>query len=43
VLGIIPGDPAVQQADRLGLSVYDHVPQIKKAAEKIACEILEDA
>ncbi len=42
VLGIIPADPAVQQADRFGLSVYDHVPQIKKAAEKIAFEILED-
>jgi CO dehydrogenase maturation factor len=43
VLGIIPGDPAVQQADRLGLSVYDHVPQIKKAAEKIAFDISEHA
>jgi hypothetical protein len=43
MLGIIPADPAVQQADRLGLSVYDHVPQIKKAAEKIAFEISEHA
>lgn len=41
LLGIIPADPAVQQADRLGLSVYDHVPQIKKAGEKIAFEISE--
>lgn len=43
LLGIIPADPAVQQADRLGLSVYDYVPQIKKAAEKIAFEISEHA
>lgn len=43
LLGIIPADPAVLQADRLGLSVYDHVPQIKKAAEKIAFEISEHA
>jgi CO dehydrogenase maturation factor len=43
LLGIIPADSAVLQADRLGLSVYDHVPQIKKAAEKIAFEISEHA
>ena len=42
VLGLIPADPAVQQADRLGLSVYDHVPQIKEAAEKIAFQLSEE-
>ncbi|MEJ2710924.1 MAG: carbon monoxide dehydrogenase accessory protein CooC [Anaerolineales bacterium] len=36
VIGILPADLAVQQADRLGISVYDHVPALRKAAEEIA-------
>ena len=39
VLGHIPGDPAVQEADRLGLPVYDHVPRVKAATEKISDEL----
>jgi CO dehydrogenase maturation factor len=35
VLGFLPADLAVQEADRLGIPVYDHVPSLKKAAEKI--------
>lgn len=35
VLGFLPADLAVQEADRLGIPVYDHVPSLKKAAEEI--------
>src|SRR4030043_1378788 len=40
VLGIMPADLAVQEADRLGIPVYDHVPALRKATEKMA-EILD--
>jgi len=36
VLGILPADLAVQEADRLGIAVYDYVPALRQAAEKIA-------
>ena len=36
VLGLLPADLGVQEADRLGTAVYDHVPALKEAAEKIA-------
>ena len=36
LLGILPADVAVQEADRLGVAVYDHVPALRQAAEKIA-------
>lgn len=36
VLGILPADMGVQEADRLGLPVYDHVPALRGAAEQIA-------
>jgi CO dehydrogenase maturation factor len=36
VLGLLPADLAVQEADRLGLAVYDHVPALCQAAEQIA-------
>jgi CO dehydrogenase maturation factor len=36
VLGFLPADLAVQEADRLGIPVYDHVPSLKKAAEEIS-------
>ncbi|MCL5996794.1 MAG: carbon monoxide dehydrogenase accessory protein CooC [Chloroflexi bacterium] len=36
LLGILPADLAVQEADRLGVAVYDHVPALRQAAEKIA-------
>ena len=36
VLGFLPADLAVQEADRLGIPVYDHVPALKDSAEKMA-------
>ncbi len=36
VLGWLPADMAVQQADRLGIAVYDHVPDLRTAAGEIA-------
>lgn len=41
LLGILPADLAVQEADRLGIAVYDHVPALRQAAEQIA-EKLEE-
>lgn len=36
VLGFLPADLAVQEADRLGVAVYDHVPALRQAAERMA-------
>ncbi|MBZ0309323.1 MAG: carbon monoxide dehydrogenase, partial [Anaerolineae bacterium] len=36
VLGYLPATLAVQEADRLGIAVYDHVPELRQAAENIA-------
>jgi CO dehydrogenase maturation factor len=36
VLGYLPADLAVQEADRLGIPVYDHVPQLKESAQAMA-------
>lgn len=36
VLGFLPADLAVQEADRLGIAVYDHVLPIRQASEEIA-------
>ncbi len=36
LLGILPADLAVQEADRLGIAVYDYVPSLKQAAGKMA-------
>ena len=41
VLGLLPADMAVQEADRLGIPVYDHVPALRSAAERIAAALLE--
>jgi hypothetical protein len=41
-LGILPGDTAVQEADRLGIAVYDHVPALRQAAEEIAKKLEEE-
>jgi CO dehydrogenase maturation factor len=41
ILGFLPADLAVQEADRLGTAVYDYVPVLKQAAEQIAKK-LED-
>ena len=35
VLGMLPADLAVKDADRLGVAVYDHVPSLRKAVEGI--------
>lgn len=39
VLGFLPADLAVQEADRLGIPVYQHVPALRQAAEKIALNL----
>jgi CO dehydrogenase maturation factor len=42
VLGFLPADLKVQEADRLGIPVYDHVPVLKESAcamvEKLAAQ-----
>ena len=42
LLGTLPADLAVQEADRLGIPVYDHVPALKVAAEGIAKKIVTE-
>ncbi len=39
VLGMLPADLAVQEADRLGIAVYDHVPALRQAAEQMAATL----
>ena len=39
VLGVLPADLAVQEADRLGIAVYDHVPALREAAEAMAAAL----
>jgi CO dehydrogenase maturation factor len=41
VLGMLPADLAVQEADRLGIAVYDHVPALRQAAQEMA-KILQE-
>ena len=41
VLGFLPADLGVQEADRLGIPVYDHVPALKIAAAKMAEKLVE--
>lgn len=36
VLGYLPADLAVQEADRLGIAVYDHVPALRETAGQMA-------
>lgn len=36
VLGFLPADLKVQEADRLGIPVYDHVPALRDAAEEMS-------
>jgi len=40
VLGFLPADLAVQEADRLGIPVYDHVPTLREAAQFMALSLL---
>jgi CO dehydrogenase maturation factor len=35
VLGFLPADMKVQEADRLGIPVYDHVPALKESAAEM--------
>jgi CO dehydrogenase maturation factor len=42
VLGYLPALLTVQEADRLGIAVYDHVPELREAAEKMAAKLLEE-
>lgn len=42
LLGLLPADPGVQEADRLGLAVYDHVATLRHAAAQIAQQIEEN-
>jgi CO dehydrogenase maturation factor len=41
LLGIMPADMGVQEADRLGIPVYDHVPALRQSAHSMA-QILDD-
>lgn len=38
-LGFLPADLKVQEADRLGIPVYDHVPKLKESSREIAEEL----
>ncbi len=41
VLGYLPADLAVQDADRMGIAVYDHVPALRQAAIDITSRLNE--
>jgi CO dehydrogenase maturation factor len=41
VLGFLPADLNVQEADRLGEAVYDYVPAVRLAAEEIGKRLSE--
>jgi CO dehydrogenase maturation factor len=40
LLGTMPADLGVQEADRLGVAVYDHIPRLRVAAEGMAEKLL---
>jgi hypothetical protein len=40
VLGYLPADLKVQEADRLNIPVHDHVPPLKESAEQILRKII---
>lgn len=42
VLGVLPANLAVQEADRLGIAVYDYVPELKNAAEIITETLIQE-
>ncbi len=41
VLGFLPADLRVQEADRLGIPVYDHVPALKTTVEDMAKKLVK--
>ncbi len=42
ILGILPADLTVQEADRLGIAVYDHVPALRHAAAQMADKLVKE-
>jgi CO dehydrogenase maturation factor len=42
LLGVLPADLAVQEADRLGIAVYDYVPTLRQAAEQMAAKLVDE-
>jgi CO dehydrogenase maturation factor len=40
ILGFLPADLGVQEADRLGIPVYDHVPALQESAVLMAHKLL---
>ncbi len=41
LLGFLPADLAVQEADRLGVPVFDHVPALRDSAQTIAAKLTQ--
>lgn len=41
VLGMLPANLAVQEADRLGQAVYDYVPELRQAGQEIAQKLAD--
>jgi CO dehydrogenase maturation factor len=41
LLGYLPADMAVQEADRLGVAVYDYIPSLRDAARRITAQFEE--
>jgi CO dehydrogenase maturation factor len=39
MLGCLPADLRVQEADRLGIAVFDHVPELKRSTEEMAAKL----
>ena len=39
LLGILPAEPSVQEADRLGIAVYDHSPSLQQAAKEFSYKL----
>jgi hypothetical protein len=39
VLGLLSANMGVQEADRLGIAVYDHVAELRQSAEEIAKDL----
>lgn len=42
LLGFLPANLAVQEADRLGLAVYDYVPELRQSAKDISLKLLNE-
>jgi hypothetical protein len=42
LIGYLPADLMVQEADRVGAAVYDYVPSLQQAAGEIASKLQEE-